>query len=59
MEQSKFVVEGEVNIGPRYYIFVDGRVLGRMLIEHFRPKKVGDFHRLGHSRITIELLEKE
>ena len=60
MEENKFVVEGEVTIGPhRYPILVDSRVLGPMLIGHFEPLKIGEFHRLGNARITIELLEDE
>jgi hypothetical protein len=60
MKQRKFVVEGEVNIGPRRHpIFVDTNVLGSMLIDHFHPPEIANFFRLGHARITVELLEDE
>ena len=60
MQQDRFVIEGEVTMGPhRYPIFVDSRVLGPTVIEYFQPQKIGDYHRLGRARITIELLEEE
>ena len=60
MAQRTFVDEGEVAIGPyRYPIFVDDRVLGEMLREHFQPARIGDYYRIGRARITVELLEEE
>ena len=59
-ESGKFVVEGEVAIGPyRYPILVDAKVLGTLLIDHFQAQKIGDLHRIGNARITVELLEDE
>jgi hypothetical protein len=57
-ESGKFVVEGEVTVGPyRYPTLVDAKVLGPLLIEHFQAQKIGDLHRIGNARITVELLE--
>jgi hypothetical protein len=60
MEQSKYVIEGRLSIGPQGHpIFVDTKVLASLLIEHFQPQQVGAFYRLGRTRITVELLDEE
>lgn len=60
MEQSRFVIEGQAELGPdQFPLFVDGEAVGPMLIEHFRPPEVRQYHLLGRVRVTIELLNEE
>lgn len=41
MEQSRFAIKGQTELGPEQFpLFVDGEVVGPVLIEHFRPPKV-------------------
>lgn len=59
MEPDKFVAEGKMEIGPmaRYFTFLDGEHVGRLLLTHFRLPEVSGYTDLGRVRITVERLE--
>ena len=60
MEQSRFTIEGQTELGPEQFpLFVDGEAVEPMLIEQFRLPKVRQYYRLGRVRVTIELLNEE
>ncbi len=55
---SKFVIEGELTLGPyEYPVIVDRKVLGFELLEHFQAERISEHYRIGRARITVELLE--
>ena len=61
MKPNKFVAEGKLEIGPtkKFFIFLDGEYLGKLLVDHFdMPGELG-YCDLGRVRVTVERLEKE
>ncbi|MBA3473173.1 MAG: hypothetical protein H0T57_08090 [Rubrobacter sp.] len=49
MEQGKFVVEGQMQIGPteRFFTFVDGEILGELLVNPLPASEGADLHGRG------------
>jgi hypothetical protein len=59
MKRGEFVAEGSMEVGPseRFFLFLDGEHLGRLLLRHFRlPEERGN-SKLGRVRVTVERLE--
>jgi hypothetical protein len=54
------VVEGHMQIGPteRFFIFVDGELLGEHLVNHFGLPKERGYTDVGRVRVTVEMLEE-
>ncbi len=61
MEQSKFVAEGSLEIGPsaQYFVFLDGEYLGQRVLDHFGLPEERGYTGLGRVRITVERLEED
>jgi hypothetical protein len=60
MERGKFVVEGQMQIGPteRFFTFVDGEILGELLVRHFGLPREPVYTDVGRVRVTVERLEE-
>ncbi len=57
-EKSRFVIEGELTLGPyEYPVIIDRKLLGYELREHFHPERIREHYWIGRARITVELLE--
>jgi hypothetical protein len=61
MEPSKFVAEGNMEVGPsaQYFVFLDGEYLGHQMMNHFGIPEERGYTRLGRVRITVERLEED
>jgi hypothetical protein len=61
MRREDFVVEGKMEVGPteKYFVFLDGDYLGKLLIEHFDMPGEPGYCDLGRVRVTVERLEDE
>ena len=58
VEGAKFVVEGNLEMGPKeeFFVFLDGEHLGRLLVKHFDVSEELGYTDLGQVRITVERL---
>jgi hypothetical protein len=61
MEQGKFVVEGDMQIGPQkqFFIFLDGEHLGQLVLRHRRIAEERGDTKVGRVRVTVEWLDDE
>jgi hypothetical protein len=57
---SRFSVEGQMQIGPSeyFFVFLDGEWLGKQLVEHFALPQERGYTDMGRVRVTIERLEE-
>ncbi len=60
MERDDFVAEGVMGIGPteKFFVFLDGEYLGKLLVDHFRLPEEKGYTDLGRVRVTVERLEE-
>ncbi len=60
MERGDFVVEGDLQIGPKeeFFLFLDGEHLGRLVLGHFGLPAERGYTDVGRVRITIERLQE-
>jgi hypothetical protein len=61
MERGKFVAEGRMRVGPfeEYFVFLDGAILGQLLLRHYRLPEERGYTDIGRVRVTIERLDEE
>lgn len=61
MERGKFVVEGQMQVGPskQFFLFLDGEHLGQLLLRHRQLAEEQGDTKLGRVRITVEWLEDD
>lgn len=61
MQKEDFVMEGKMEIGPseKYFAFLDGEYLGKLLVEHFGLPEERGYTDLGRVRLTVERLGEE
>ena len=59
MEHTKFVAEGQMQVGPteKFFVLLDGEYLGERLVRHFQLPEEKDYTNLGRVRITVEKLK--
>ncbi len=60
MERDDFVAEGAMGVGPteKFFVFLDGEYLGKLLVDHFRLPEEKGYTDLGRVRVTVEWLEE-
>lgn len=58
MERDDFVAEGGMGVGPteKYFVFLDGEYLGKLILDHFRLPEEKGYTDLGRVRLTVERL---
>ena len=60
MEQTTFVAEGKMEVGPKeeFFVFLKGQHLGKLLVDYFRLPGEHGYCDLGRVRVTVERLEE-